>query len=125
MSETKIRILFVDGDEFSRVAVSAYLGGYGYGVTTAGSPAEGLLLARREEFDLLLLGDGPADGAGGELCRKIREFDRSTPVVFYCDGSPDSRREAPPHGAQAHVLKPDLSALGTKLEETLRAAFVR
>lgn len=88
------------------------------------APAEGLRLARCEEFDLLMLGDGPAVGAGLELCRKIREFDRATPVLFYYDGATDSRQEAPPPGAQGHVLEPDLIAPGTKLEETLRAAFV-
>lgn len=120
----KPRILFVDGDEDSRAAVTAYLGGYGYGVSAVGSCADGLMLAKYEEFDLLLVGYDATSGAGGELCRRVREFDRSTPIILYCDGAPEQGREALPPGAQGYAQKPDLSALSRKLHETLRGAWV-
>jgi DNA-binding response OmpR family regulator len=116
----KPRILFMDEDERWRAAVTAYLGGHGYGVSAVGSYVDALMLAKYEDFDLLLVSYDPAGGAGGELCRRIREYDRSTPIILYCDNSLGPGRERLPPGAQGYALKPDLSALSRKLDETLR-----
>lgn len=124
VSEMKPRILFVDENESSRAAVSAYLGGYGYGVSAVDSFTDALMLAKYEDFDLLLVGYDASGGAGGELCRKVREFDRSTPIILYCDGPFDSGQGALPPGAQGYAMKPDLSALSRTLDETLRVAWV-
>ena len=41
--------------------------------------------AGNERFDLYILGGELSDGTGLELCRKIREFDPHTPVIFYAE----------------------------------------
>ena len=44
---------------------------------------EGLRLAQCGYFDLYILDNWLPDGNGIELCRRIREFDPHTPVLFY------------------------------------------
>ena len=48
----------------------------------ASNVADGLTLARNEDFDLCLIDRWPPDGEGIELCRSIRTFDVNTPIVF-------------------------------------------
>ncbi|MDQ3917559.1 MAG: response regulator [Acidobacteriota bacterium] len=121
MSEKSPRILFVDDHEDSRALVSAYLAHQGYQVKTADSCAEGLLRARYEEFDLFVLDYRFADGTGRELCEQIREFDPSTPIVFFSASHPDLQRAALACGAQDFVLKPDLDGLTKAVDSTLHA----
>jgi CheY-like chemotaxis protein len=46
------------------------------------------------------------------LCRKIREFDRHTPIIFYSGAAFDSdKEEALYAGAQAYVAKPHIEQL--------------
>jgi CheY-like chemotaxis protein len=120
MTLTKPRILFVDEDANSRTVVSAYLSGYGYEVSTVDSCVEALALAKDEVFDLLLVGYDATGAAGSELCRRVREFDRSTPIVFFSASYPDAPHPGLQLDVQGYVLKPDLAALSTKLDETLR-----
>ncbi|HEX7957118.1 MAG TPA: response regulator, partial [Pyrinomonadaceae bacterium] len=72
------RILFVDDHEDTRFLISYLLGEWGYEVTVAKSVEDGLVLARRGNFDLYLLDSRFGDGSGTELCEGIREFDKTT-----------------------------------------------
>src|SRR5262245_28963050 len=53
-----------------------------YNVVAAGDYAEGLRIARRQYFDLYVLDNWTLGGTGIELCRRIREFDPNTPILF-------------------------------------------
>jgi DNA-binding response OmpR family regulator len=68
---------------------------------------EGLRMAQRGYFDLYILDNWLPDGNGIELCRRIREFDPNTPVVFYsaCAYSRDLET-AYIAGAQEYFVKP-------------------
>src|SRR5688572_19813754 len=44
---------------------------------------DGLKAASEQKFDLYLLDLWLPDGSGLDPCKKIREFDVKTPVVFY------------------------------------------
>lgn len=44
---------------------------------------DGLKAASDQKFNLYLLDLWLPDGSGLDLCKKIREFDLKTPVVFY------------------------------------------
>jgi DNA-binding response OmpR family regulator len=68
---------------------------------------EGLRMAQRGYFDLYILDNWLPDGNGIELCRRIREFDPHTPVLFYsaCAYASDLQ-VAYSAGAQEYFVKP-------------------
>jgi DNA-binding response OmpR family regulator len=71
-----------------------------------------------ETFDIYLLDNWLPGGSGIELCRRIREVDALTPVIFYTGADQDEEREAAmAAGAQAYLLKPSDIA---RLVETVK-----
>jgi DNA-binding response OmpR family regulator len=116
----RARILFVDDHEDTRILVPVMLGAHGYDTVTAPSLREAYRLATSEEFDLFLLDFRYRDGTGKELCEKIREFDKETPVIFFSGSHPQVQQEALSCGAQGYVLKPDFDALRSEIRRVLR-----
>jgi DNA-binding response OmpR family regulator len=107
----KRRILFVEDDEDSHELVGLML--TEYQLVFAGDFANGLRLARQGYFDLYILDNWLPDGSGIELCRRIREFDPHTPILFYSAAAYGRDvQEALLAGAQIYVTKPsDLDEL--------------
>lgn len=118
----KPRILSVDDHEETLSILRAMLDWYGYELTPASSVEEGLRLAKAGGFDLFLLDFKFADGTGKELCERIREFDRETPILFFSGTHPIQQRGAESCGAQAFVLKPDFEGLRREISQAIRAA---
>lgn len=81
--------------------------------TSAATMADALERIAAERFDLYLLDNWLPGGSGVELCRKIRETDPTTPVVFYSGAGHESERaEALAAGAQTYLVKPgDVASL--------------
>ena len=75
-------ILVIESDDNSVEMLRLYLGHFMYRVTAADTCGECLQLARTEQVDLYLLGDGCEAGGAFELCRKIRALDSNTPIIF-------------------------------------------
>ncbi|HEY0366935.1 MAG TPA: response regulator [Pyrinomonadaceae bacterium] len=76
-------------------------------VMSADSDEEALRLAQTNHFDLYLLDNWIGDGSGIALCKKLREFDATTPVLFYSGAAYESdKQEALASGAQAYLVKP-------------------
>ena len=100
-------ILFVDDNPDICELVQAVLQGAGFRVSTSDSTAGALQLAASEHFDALLLDYWMPDLTGIELCRRIRAFDQSTPILI-CSGAvtPAHREAAVLAGAQGYVNKP-------------------
>lgn len=118
MSEAT-RILYVDDHEDTRYLITYLLAAWGYEAEVAQSVEEGLALARSGGFNLYLLDSRFADGSGTELCEGIREFDKTTPIVFYSGDHPSRLKKALDCDAQGFVLKPGLDALPRELERAL------
>ena len=116
------RILSVDDHEDTLQMLQAMLGARGCRVTGASSVSEGLKLAEAQEFDLFLFDFKFPDGTGKELCERIREFDRETPILFFSGSHPALQQEALSCGAQGYVLKPDFDALRRKITQALKVA---
>jgi two-component system OmpR family response regulator len=93
-SQTKARILHVEDHQDTRLMMAALLGDSGYGVSTAGTIAEGLRLAKEMDFDLYLLDVRLPDGTGVELCRKLRELRPHVPVLYYSAYSEESEHQS-------------------------------
>ena len=107
MQLSKRRILYVEDHADTREFVSLVLRQEGFEVVAGDSISLGLLLAETERFDLYLLDSWLPDGSGLELCRRIREFDQHTPILFYSAAAYESDRVlALQSGAQAYLIKP-------------------
>ena len=129
----KKQILYVEDHEDTRELVSFVLTQRDYDVTTSSSVAGGVRLAWENKYDLYVLDSWLPDGSGLELCKRIREFDTNTPILFYSAAAYEIDRElALQNGAQAYLTKPtqntelcELVSLlinGEPLEPTQRCA---
>src|SRR5688572_21161283 len=99
------RILCVEDDSDSCDVLRILLGNHE--ISTASTVRKGLEMARVERFDLYVLNGTYPDGSGIELCRQIRAFDDSTPIIFFSGLSEDSDIQgAISAGAQEYLIKP-------------------
>ena len=103
----KGRILSTEDDPDTRDLVHLLLEMEGFDVFYADSAEQALSLASTGHFDLYLL-DNWVPGLGGEtVCRKLREFDQTTPILFYSGAGHQSDKDgAMAAGAQGYVVKP-------------------
>lgn len=100
-------ILFVEDDKDTQELVRVTLALDGYGIVIAPDCAEGLRLAQKEYFELYILDNWLPDGSGIDLCRRIREFDQRTPILFYSGaGYERDTQVAIGSGAQEYLIKP-------------------
>lgn len=130
MEIQKPRVLYVEDHEDTRELVTLLLSQKSYEVVTGTTIASGIALATAEDFDLYLLDSWLPDGSGLELCQKIREFDKTTPILFYSAAAYASDHEmALQCGAQAYLIKPsqpsDLCRLVSELIENARPPYSR
>ena len=98
------RILYVEDHAAFREALTRVLLDWGYEVESACCFAEAMRSARASSYCLDLIDAGLPDGSGVELCRQIRIFDSSTPIVIYSI-SESFGAEALEAGAQAFIVK--------------------
>jgi two-component system, OmpR family, alkaline phosphatase synthesis response regulator PhoP len=103
----KYRILCTEDDADTREVLRLLLEIDGFEVTCAKDSKQALSFAKAERFDLYLLDNRLADELGDVLCRKLREFDSTTPILFYSGAaSPADKARAIAAGAQGYVIKP-------------------
>ena len=119
------RVLYIEDHEDTRELVTLVLEQKCIEVVTGTTIRSGVALAGSQDFDLYLLDSWLPDGSGLDLCRRIREFDRETPILFYSAAAYEiDRMEAIKSGAQAYLIKPshpsELCSLVTSLIESHR-----
>ncbi len=103
----KGRILSTEDDPDTRDLVQLLLKLEGFEVVYADSAEEALNLARTSHFDLYLLDNWVPGLRAEDLCRKLRQFDQTTPILFYSGaGHPSDKDGAIAAGAQGYVVKP-------------------
>ncbi|HEX8737697.1 MAG TPA: response regulator [Pyrinomonadaceae bacterium] len=81
------RILYIDNNQESGelIAVLRHAENHPYRVSTASTSVEALELIASEPFDLLILEHQLPEMSGVELCRRLRQTDKQTPILF-CAG---------------------------------------
>lgn len=100
-------VLYIEDDEDTRELVKCALGMSNYKVIAAANLEDALRLARTNQFDLYLIDNWISGGSGIELCRKLRELDASTPILFYSGAAFErDKQEAFAAGAQGYLVKP-------------------
>ena len=110
----------MDDDDDTRFMVKEWLSQFNYEVATAANMADGLRLAQIEAFDLYILDSRLPDGRGTELCVKIREFDRTTPIIFYSGDTEEQLRSELKCAAQEYVMKPEFDDLEKAILRVVR-----
>jgi DNA-binding response OmpR family regulator len=89
-----------------------------YKITAVPTPFEALNLISQKPFDLFVFDYQLPEMSGVELCRRIRETDQQTPILFFTGmAGNDERNIALSAGASHYLVKPnDLE----KFTETVR-----
>jgi DNA-binding response OmpR family regulator len=128
MKLSKRRILYVEDHDDTRDLVTLVLAQRNFEVITANTLSGAVRMAGTEQFDLYLLDTRLPDGSGVELCQRLRELDKQTPILFYSAAAYDAdRKKAFECGAQGYVTKPsDNGELGDIIEKLIaQSSFSR
>jgi len=100
-------ILFADDNSDIRELVQFQLHAAGFRVSTAENAADVLRLVVTDRFDVLMLDYWMPQVTGIELCRQIRTFDQSTPILICSGAVTEADKEvATLAGAQGYLAKP-------------------
>jgi len=83
MFPDNVRVLITEDDVDSRDMLCLLLADQNFEVTPADSAEEAIGIARAEQFDAYLIDNCLPEISGLELCKRIRQFDSHTPIVFY------------------------------------------
>jgi two-component system, OmpR family, manganese sensing response regulator len=107
MQPKKLKILFAEDHEDTRELYVFVLERANYEVSTAKEISGAMALAAKRKFDLFVLDSRLLDGSGIELCKRIREIDPVTPILF-CSALAfeKDKLEALNAGAQRYLVKP-------------------
>ena len=107
MKSSAGHILYVEDDEDTRDLVTYILANSRYTVVAAANGDEALKLARTNNFDLYVIDNWMSGVSGIDLCRKLREFDSRTPILFYSGAAFErDKQDAFAAGAQGYLVKP-------------------
>ena len=105
--EKNRRILYIEDHDDTRELVTLLLAQKSYEVISGSTIESGVALAGAGDFDLYLLDSWLPDGSGLDLCQRIRQFDKTTPILFYSAAAYASDHDlAMQCGAQAYLVKP-------------------
>jgi DNA-binding response OmpR family regulator len=117
----KGRILCVDDNTDARELVRMMLASSGYDIECVDNPFKALELAKSEKFDLLILDNWMPELIGTELTYLIREFDQTTPILFYSAAAYEADKQgALDAGANAYLTKPNgIDHLLTEVERLI------
>src|SRR5882724_214257 len=101
------QILYTEDDADTRELVAFLLTKSNCKVTLAESNDKALLLARTNQFDLYMIDNWMPGSSGIDLCRKLRDLDPKTPILYYSGAAFERDKEqAFASGAQAYLVKP-------------------
>ncbi|MEP6923490.1 MAG: response regulator [Pyrinomonadaceae bacterium] len=103
----RLTILYADDNEDSCLMLKTLLGFSGIDVLCVNTVKEAFHAAQNKRFDLYLLDNRFSDGNGLDLCRRLREFDSQTPIVFYSGDAQESDcQKGLAAGANEYLIKP-------------------
>lgn len=117
-------ILFADDNPDICELVQTLLRAAGFRVSTSDNAADVLQRVATETFEALILDYWMREATGIDLCRQIRTFDQSTPILI-CSGAftQEDKEAGILAGAQGYIGKPFNSAeLVGALRSVLKAS---
>jgi DNA-binding response OmpR family regulator len=125
MKSPIVRILCVEDDkdwcEVMELILEGAIGNFK--LTSVDTVREALIMIENLSFDFYILDNRLPDGTGIELCRKIREADSTTPIMFYSGMVREiDKNEAFAAGANEYLVKPnDLDKFVTTVKHLLNS----
>ena len=106
MTDSKT-ILCVEDDKDSRDLLQFVLEREGFQVVSCASSEESLQLAKERKFSAIILDHRLSEISGVEICRRIRAYDKQTPIIFYSGSAyPADGKAAMGAGANEYLVKP-------------------
>ena len=121
--QPRARVLCVDSDEDSREMLSTLLKSYRLETETVATAAQALSLIQAERFDLYLLEAWLPGLDGFELCRRMRDVDPHTPILFFSGAASEAeKKRGIEAGATVYVSKPDVDGLLGRISELVPLA---
>ncbi|GBD94399.1 sensor protein ZraS [bacterium BMS3Abin05] len=129
-SSKKSPLILLVEDQPEHVRFTKYfLQKKGYDVITTPSAPEAVKLAKRSDFDLILLDVMLADGSGIDVCEKIRRNDRlkNVPIIMLTSrGDLADKLKSFEAGADDYIVKPfQLEELLARVELLIRTKELR
>jgi DNA-binding NtrC family response regulator len=123
------RILVIDDDPGNRLIVKSRLGDLGYEVLLAETGAEGLVEARKENLDLIMVTAPLGSGIDAiEVCRRLKSMPETgiVPVLIYNNNpaSGDEMSRAFDSGCDSYVAKSSMPVLDHVVRVLLRQKSV-
>lgn len=116
------RVLFIEDDADTRELVSFVLTRENFEVVLATDSEEALNAAGAMSFELYLIDNWLPGESGVDLCKRLREFDRRTPILFYSGAAYEQdKRAAFAAGAQGYLTKP--MELGELVQEVSQLIY--
>src|SRR4029450_5924493 len=107
MRSTTGRIRCTEDDSDTRELIDFVLTQDGYEVVCSASDVQAIDLAKTQNFDLYLVDNWMPGLSGTELTEKLRQFDQTTPVLFYSGAAYEADKKAARiSGAQGYLVKP-------------------
>jgi DNA-binding response OmpR family regulator len=101
------RVLFIEDDADTRELVSFVLRRENFEVVLATDSEEAMLVVGAMPFQLYLIDNWLPGESGVDLCKRLREVDRRTPILFYSGAAYEQdKRAAFAAGAQGYLTKP-------------------
>ena len=117
------RVLCVDDDEDSREMLALLLKFWRIETKAVGTAAQALSLLQSERFDLYLLDAFLPDLDGFELCRRVRDLDPHTPILFFSGAAFEAdKQRGIDAGANDYVSKPDVERVLGRIQQFLTPA---
>src|ERR1700730_356172 len=112
LSTPRPRVLCVDDDEDSRVMLITLLRRELIEAKAVGTAIQAMSSIQTEPFDLYLLDSRLPDLDGFDLCRRIRDLDPETPILFFSGAAYEAdKKRGIEAGADDYVTKPDVDGL--------------
>lgn len=107
MTEPKSQILCIEDDADTCELITFVFNDTGYR-TVSCSQVDCLKLIHEEKFLAFILDNNFVGISGIEICREIRDFDRTTPIIFLSgDVRQEEMEKAIAMGANAYLTKPN------------------
>jgi DNA-binding response OmpR family regulator len=109
---TRPCVLCIDDDEDFRVMLVTRLRRELIEARAVATAAEAISSTQTERFDLYVVDSQLTDLDGFDLCRRIRDVDPDTPILFFSGAADEAdRKRGIAAGANDYVIKPDLDGL--------------
>lgn len=122
-----MRILIIEDDSSFMEQLKKNLESQTYAVDIALNGEDGSYLARVNEYDIIILDDSLPKKNSADVCREIRNANKSTPIIIVSETSNIQEKISLfKEGADDHILKPfSFEELSARIQVILRRPTLR